>query len=316
VIHRGRLLPWVRMDLSESVRKSMHVLLEAGSSQADSVWTSLRGGRLHHLEAGSGPPVVLLHGGTGGGANWFRQIGPLSQRYRVLAPDLPGFGLSDPVSPAAPLGRAAAQVLLEWMSVHDVDDALVVGTSFGGLTAIRLAQSAPARRISRLLLLDSAGFGRRIHAAVRLAATAPLTPYAVRPTRPGTSYVLRWLLTSRSEALPSPMRETLVEFLYATGLRAGTWYLARTLRLFVGPRGQREVFTRKELAAIAQPVSVVWGGRDRLLPVAHAQRAGRSIPGATVRVLAGAGHSPNWEAPAEVVAAIDDLALRAPARLA
>jgi pimeloyl-ACP methyl ester carboxylesterase len=304
------------MDLSESVRNAMHGLLEAGSSQADSVWTSLRDGRLHHLEAGSGPPVILLHGGTGGGANWFRQIGPLSQRYRVLAPDLPGFGLSDPVSPAAPLGRAAAQVLLEWMTVHEVDDALVVGTSFGGLSAVRLAQGAAARRISRLLLLDSAGFGRRIHPAVRLAATAPLTACAVRPTRRGTRYVLQWLLTRHAASLPLTIRDALVEFLYATGRRAGTWYLARTLRLFVGPHGQREVFTRAELAAITQPVSVVWGGRDRLLPVAHAQRAGRSIPGATVRVLAGAGHSPNWEAPAEVVAAIDDLARRAPARLA
>jgi pimeloyl-ACP methyl ester carboxylesterase len=304
------------MDYREAATRAMRRLLQAGGARAESIWTPLRDGRLHHLEAGTGPPVVLLHGGTGGGANWFRQIGPLSSRYRVLAPDLPGFGLSDPVAPAAPLGRAAAGIILEWLEANGVRDALLVGTSFGGLTAVRVAQAAPRGRVSRLLLLDSAGLGRRIHPALRLAAATPLTSLAVRPTVGGTRQLLRRLLTSRPDRLSAVQLDALVGFLYTTGLRAGTWYLVRTLRLFVGARGQREILTPDELAALSLPVSIVWGEADRMLPVAHAVRTALRMPDATVRILPDVGHSPNWEDPVAVLDAIDHLADRTPARLA
>ncbi|HSJ05126.1 MAG TPA: alpha/beta fold hydrolase, partial [Longimicrobiales bacterium] len=72
------------------VRLAMERLLQRGGSRARGV-LGKGPGALHHLEEGAGPPVVLLHGGSGGGANWFRLFAPLARRYRVLAPDLPGF---------------------------------------------------------------------------------------------------------------------------------------------------------------------------------------------------------------------------------
>ena len=102
------------MGEKQDVERAMDRLLSAaglsrsstaapGAVRVRSVWSDQAGVRIHHLEAGSGSPVVLLHGGTGGGANWFRMIGPLSDRFRVLAPDLPGFGLSDPIDVVTPL---------------------------------------------------------------------------------------------------------------------------------------------------------------------------------------------------------------------
>lgn len=270
-------------------------------------WTQLEHGRMHHLEAGAGEPVVLLHGGTGGGANWFRQIGRLSTRFRVLAPDMPGYGMSDRAVPELPLGRAAASVFETWLAANDVSRALVVGTSFGGLAALRLAVHSPDR-VARLLLLDAAGLGRGIHPAVRLAATAPLAAVALRPTLSGTRLQLRIMLTSDRSRLSREAEAALAAYIYETGVAAGIPYLSLTLRMFVGPGGQREVLGDDELRSIRQPVSVVWGQRDRLIPVAHAHRAAGILPNARLTVIPRAGHSPNWEAPDAVLDAIHRLA--------
>lgn len=294
----------------QDVRTAMDRLLAAGGLAGDvqSVWTDFGDGCIHHLEAGQGPHVVLLHGGTGGGANWFRMIGSLASRFRVLAPDLPGFGLTDPIPAVSPLGVTASDRLLGWMARHDVEDALVAGTSFGGLVAVRLAQRSP--RVARVLLLDSAGFGRRIHPAVRLATGLPLTGVFVRPSRRGTAAVLQHLLTSDLSDMPLVQQHALIEYLHASATAAGTRYLALTLRLFAGVGGQREVLQRDELSALPQPFAIVWGERDRLLPLADAQRAAQWLPDATLHVLPHIGHSPNWERPGAVVAALMELSSR------
>jgi pimeloyl-ACP methyl ester carboxylesterase len=288
----------------------MDRLLAAGSAPSDvrSVWTQQSGARTHHIEAGSGAPVVLLHGGTGGGANWFRLLGPLAAHFRVLAPDLPGFGLSDPIPVVRPLGTSAAERLVDWMAQNDVTDALMVGTSFGGLAALRVAQRSS--RVSRLLLLDAAGLGHGIHPAVRVATTLPLTQLLMAPSRRGTAAVLRLLLTSDLSLLSATQQRALIDYLLTTARAAGTKYLARTLEMFAGAGGQREVLGSDELAGLRLPVSIVWGERDRLLPLESARLAARALPDARLIVLPGIGHSPNWERPEAVVTAIMDLASR------
>jgi len=280
----------------------------AGSA-VRSVWSGGGGdGRMHHLECGAGQPVVLLHGGTGGGANWFRVIGPLSAGFRVLAPDLPGFGLSDPIAVVPPLGEAAATRLLAWLEWHGLEDVLVAGTSFGGLAALRLAQRTG--RVSRLLLLDSAGLGRGIHSSIRLITGLPVTRAFTGSSRRGTMLVLRHLLASDLSGVPEGQLRALVDYLMASGRQTGARYAAETLRRFASARGQQEVLDDAELAQLSLPVSVVWGARDRLLPVPHAHSAARMLPDATLRISADAGHSPSWEQPAPVVDAIVELASR------
>src|SRR5690606_40495544 len=102
----------------------------------------------------------------GGAATWYRIIGPLSRECRVLALDLPGFGLSGPAAPAVPLGGYVAGVVEEWLSRIGVERCTLVGTSFGGLAALRLAQRRP-ERVVRLALLDTVGLGRDLPALVR-----------------------------------------------------------------------------------------------------------------------------------------------------
>jgi pyruvate dehydrogenase E2 component (dihydrolipoamide acetyltransferase) len=290
------------MDVERAVTAAMQRLLTSAGAQATSVCSGARP-TLHHLEAGAGAPVVLLHGGTGGGANWFRILPLLAPHYRIFAPDLPGFGLSEPVAPAAPMGVVASDILARWLDANALPRVHVVGTSFGGLAALRLAQRYP-ERVTTLFLLDAAGLGTGVHAGVRMAAIPALTRALVQPSRAGTRALVNLLLTSDRSQLSRAQLDALVDYIYLTAVRAGTDYGVETLRLFASAAGQREVVTPEELQCITMPVMVMWGERDRLLPVAHARRAAGHMPAATLRLVPRAGHSPNWEAPSIVASAI------------
>lgn len=286
----------------------MHGLLAtvAGSGAARGATVEVAGAPLHYLEAGRGPVVVLLHGGSGGGANWFRLIGPLAARYRVLAPDLPGFGLSPARTASAPLGVQAAGVLQAWLDTIGVERATVVGTSFGGLAGLRLAQRDPAR-VARLALITPVGLGPEASWLLRSAALPVVGPLVLRPSRRGTAWLFRTLLTSDRRTLSGAQQQALIEYLWRSAAAADPRMLARTVRLFAGVRGQREWLEDGELRGLPQPLAVIWGGRDRLIPLAHAVRLKRVRPDALFRALPRTGHSPNWEAPGAVLDALGQL---------
>lgn len=287
----------------------MQRLLLLGDSNAQGQFANVADAPLHYLAEGAGPVVVLLHGGTGGGANWFRLLRGLSGHFRVLAPDLPGFGLSPRREPTAPLGHAAAQLLEEWLRGLQVRGALVVGTSFGGLAALRLAQRAPDV-VGRLFLLDAAGLDRELSVLVRLGALPVIGSVWAHPTRSGTARTFRLLLTRNGASIPPPMQQALIDYLYLTAQSAGTAYVRDTLRLFAGLAGQREFLSGAELSALGQPATIALGEHDPFFSAASARAAARRLPHAEFQLIRGVGHSPNWEAPDAVLSAILELATR------
>ncbi len=286
------------------VERAMHGLLSAAGARAESRWSEFGGRRLHYLEAGRGRTVVLIHGAGGGAANWFGVLNRLAERFRVLAPDLPGFALSDPVQPRMRLGDQVGAVLDEWLRGIGVERCCVAGTSFGGLVAIRLAQRRP-EGVERLALIDAAGLGVEAPAVVRLAGFGLLARILLRPKRRGTGWMLRHLLTS-GRPLDPALERALVEYLLRSAEAGDPAILARAYRLFCGARGQREVVGDDELGALRHGTLVVWGRRDAFFPPSHAERAAARIPDATLRWIAEAGHSPNWEAADDVARALLD----------
>jgi pimeloyl-ACP methyl ester carboxylesterase len=295
--------------LQDRIAAAMQRLLRFGHSAARSTFTTVGGQPVHHLDEGSGPPVVLLHGGTGGGANWFRLFHALAESHRVLAPDLPGFGLSASRSPRPPLGRQAAALMDEWLGTLGIEQATVVGTSFGGIAAARLALDAPAR-VARLLLLDAAGVGRALHPVLRFATLPLFRRFASQPTRNGTARTFRLLLTHERTSIPHEMQDALVDYLYLTALSAGASYLTRVLGLFAGPAGQREVLSPAELRRIAVPTTIALGEFDRFFSRAAAEDAAATVRDGRFLIIQRAGHSPNWERPDAVAAAILELIAR------
>ena len=278
----------------------MQRLLGLGGVDADSRIHTLDGRRLHHLEAGSGPPLILLHGASGGAANWYRMIGPLARSYRVLALDFPGFGLSEPIDPRPPLGTQMAALVLRWLDRVGISQADFAGTSFGGLAALRLAQTAP-KRVRRVAVIDSVGLGRALPLTLRLASRPPFSAVALRPSRFGTRWQFHELMVAQGARVPADHVSALLEYLWQSAAACNARDLARAFSLFSDLGGQREVLTDDELRAFPARLMIIWGERDRFLPVAQAQHAAALVPRALCRIIPGAGHSPNWEAPDAVL---------------
>jgi pimeloyl-ACP methyl ester carboxylesterase len=279
-------------DHDPQLERAMRRLLALERAECASRYSVIDGRRLHYLEAGSGPPLLLLHGASGGAANWYRLIGPLARRWRVLAPDLPGFGFSDPIEPVGLLGRQVAELIARWLSTLGIDLVDVVGTSFGGIVALRLPD---AFAVHRIVAIDSVGLSRRLPLLLRVGTLPPLVHLAVRPTRRGTRLLLRRVFTHMR--LEPEHEAALIDYLFFSAIRGDVRIMARAFVRFAGLAGQRDVLSTEQLSRLADRLLLVWGERDEFLPLYEAQRA-RALAGCQpVRIIPGAGHSPNWEQP-------------------
>ena len=129
----------------------------------------------------------MIHGAGGGAANWYHIIPKLAENYRVIAVDLPGFGLSDSIEPRSPLGKQVAQYLIESLgqSIGWAPGIHVIGTSFGGLTAFRLAQLID---VKSLILIDAAGLFPEAALGLRLVCNRLLQQIPLKQSRAGTRF--------------------------------------------------------------------------------------------------------------------------------
>lgn len=267
-------------------------LLALGGARPVSKTLSLRGKQIHYLEAGEGETVLLLHGAGGGAANWYRLIEPLARTYHVISVDLPGFGLSDAIAPERPLGRQVAGFMEEWLAEIDVVPAHIVGTSFGGLVGARLAQRlAPAS----LVLIDAAGLWPDAMLGLRLTCNRIMQRIPLKQTRSGTRWLLRNVLIAGQ--LATEDEEALADYLYWSNVRTDPKALARAYTLFAGMRGQAEVLSDRELQDLAPRTLILWGEKDRFLPLTSIRRAAALAAGVQLHIIPAVGHSPNWEAP-------------------
>lgn len=121
-------------------------------------YVDVGGVRTNYLEAGSGPPLLLVHGsgpGVTAYANWRLNIGDLAGHFRVLAPEMAGFGFSD--KPAAGYSMASwAGQLVGFLDALGIERTSLVGNSFGGGLGIKVAVEHP-ERLDRLVLMGSMG---------------------------------------------------------------------------------------------------------------------------------------------------------------
>jgi pimeloyl-ACP methyl ester carboxylesterase len=211
------------------------------------------------------------------------------QDFTLIAPDLFGHGES-----AKPLGDyslgAHAGTLRDLMETLDVPSATIVGHSLGGGVAMQVAYLFP-ERCERLLLVSSGGLGREISLLLRA------------PTLPGSEWLLplvssRWL-RERGEALGRQLRrlgiksspDIVEEWRGFSTL--GDVEARRAFRTVVGPGGQTVDAHEKIYLFDDLPVLLVWGARDRLIPVKHAVVTRQAIPGSRLEVFEDAGHFPH-----------------------
>jgi pimeloyl-ACP methyl ester carboxylesterase len=260
----------------------------------------LHGRTVSYAEAGAGPVLLLIHGMGGSSENWRTVIEPLSRDHTVIVPNLPGHGQSAPSGGDYSVGGLAAG-LRDLLLVLGHERATLVGHSLGGGIAMQFAYQFP-EIVERLVLVSSGGLGPEVSLLLRAAALPGAGPF-VAATAPG----VRWLGAGIRRAGLRPSTDA-TEIVHGYGLladpqrRAG--FLA-TVRSVIGIGGQRVSAVDRLYLAEAVPVLIVWGARDRLIPVHHAGHAHRGIPGSRLEIFEEAGHLPQLEEPPRFVAVLE-----------
>ncbi|HYE34204.1 alpha/beta fold hydrolase [Methylocaldum sp.] len=252
-----------------------------------------------YLMAGNGPPVVFLHGIADSAHTWQWVMPILARSYRVFAPSLPGFGQSDkPAVPYSP--EFFTKFVSAFLDALGLQRVCLVGNSLGGLVAMRLALSAPAR-VSALVLIGSAGLGRAVSMTMRLLSLPGVRKIATLWFR--TAFGARvWVFQLSGLLIAQPQRSPLswLEGLYQMARMPG--YLeavAATTVSAVNLRGQREILL-DQLSKLTVPTLLLWGERDRMVPVRHAQAAVARLVQGQLEVLPDCGHLPQVEQPNRV----------------
>ena len=241
-----------------------------------------------YLEAGTGDPVVLLHGsgpGVTGQANWQHTIPGLAPQFRVLVPDIVGYGAT-----ARP---ADVRYSLQTWTDHVVDflDALglpqvaLVGNSLGGRLSLELASRHP-ERVSRMVLMGTPGVGMTITDGLR----------ALRAYEPSPENMRR-LLLDYFAVDPSIITEDLVRIRYEASVSSYDAYRA----MFFDPRhaGNELGIDEDQVRGIATPTLLVHGREDKVVPAAVSWTMLGLLPAADLHVFARCGHWTQIERAAE-----------------
>ena len=263
-------------------------------------------GQLVHLRdvgaRGDAEPIVLIHGTGASLHTWEGWAERLAPRHRVITFDLPGFGLTGPFGGQYPSddyrAETYARFVLDLLDALKVERFVIGGNSLGGEVAWRVASLAP-QRTSRLILVDATGY--KIKPEV-------LPPAFVAASVPVLSHLGDWLtprsmVTATLEAVygdPSKVTDLLVDRYFELSLREGNRRAFRLHLQQVTPGADLE-----RLRSLALPTLILWGGRDRLVPKAAAERFKADIAGSRLLVFDSLGHVPQEEDPAATAATVE-----------
>ena len=276
----------------------------------------LHGHRVIYRIAGSGPPVVLIHGMVNSSRHWEEVALRLADEYTVVAPDLIGHGDSATPRGDYSLGAHAASIR-DLLAAIGIDQATLVGHSLGGGVAMQFFYQFP-QRTERIVLVSSGGLGRDVSPLLRTAAlpgaSGLLSLAAHRHVLDalwGAGRRLRQRGSARGVYLQAIARA--LRPLEAPAAREA---FLQTLRSVIDVHGQR-VSARDRLYLLqALPTLIVWGERDNTIPLDHGREAHAAAPGSRFETLPRAAHFPHLEDPDGLAAVLRDfLATTEPVRI-
>jgi len=271
------------------------MVLEASPTGYDEGFVDAAGARVYYLHAGSGRPMLLIHGLVGSSANWRKNIDALARHASVYAIDLVNMGKSQRVGKLDAGLRATAKRIVAMMDALDLAEADIVAHSHGGAVALMLAAMHP-KRIGRLILF------------------APANPYCRSVDPIVRTYSTPWggFLFYLLPYLPAPLQRVALGAMYggpdrvdnrslqeiADGLRhpATLRHVLCTIRCWFTERTKLRAALRRVNRI---PTLLVWGDRDCTLSLSSGARLHRKLRGSELVVLPGAGHAAFEEKPEE-----------------
>jgi 2-hydroxy-6-oxonona-2,4-dienedioate hydrolase len=240
----------------------------------------INGLNVRFLEAGTANQraLLLVHGGIGDARlHWEPAIGALADDYHVLAPDLPGFGKSDL------LPHMQTEAIVQWIKAfldsQDIQQAVVIGNSFGGLLARLFAATYPAH-VPALIMLNGGG--------------VPDMPGFLRAMErvPGIGQGIFYLFGNIGTSAGTLKRmvhdQTLLTDQFLKEVKAARGGYSRLMRTLIGspmPKAQTPIV----------PTLILWGADDQIATVKDGEAIKSSIPGAVLTEIKDCGHMPQLE---------------------
>jgi pimeloyl-ACP methyl ester carboxylesterase len=285
--------PWLDIDWREHQR-----------------WVIVDGQPVNTIEiggerAGTGQPLVFVHGLSGSWPNWLEQLPVLAAGHRVVTLDLPGFGHS-PMPAEQITNPGYARLLDRLLDELEIDAAAVVGNSMGGFIGAELAISFP-QRVERLVLVSAAGIST--YADPRTTRAMP----TLRRTERTIAATAAWVAAKSDTVARRPrLRDATLNIVMRHPGRLPAALAAEQLRGAGKPGFMQALQSildydfRDRLPEIACPTLIVWGDSDRLINVRDADVFAELIPGSRKVVFEDTGHMAMLERPAGFNALLKD----------
>jgi 2-hydroxy-6-oxonona-2,4-dienedioate hydrolase len=265
-------------------------LMDVGFQQR---FVSAAGVRTRVIEAGDGPPLILLHGTGGHAEAYLRNLASLSRDFRVIAYDMVGHGFTD--KPDRPYTLDVyAEHLLALLDALEIERADLSGESLGGWVAAWFAEAHPAR-VGRLILttpgnVTSKPATMKVVRDSTMRAVAEASPENVR-TR------LEWLFAPVTRHLVS---DELVAVRLAVYTQPGAEQAMRNVLVLQEPETRaRYAWDAEWTGRIAAPTLIIWTSDDPTGAYEEGELLASWIPGAELVNIDDAGHWPQWERPEE-----------------
>lgn len=250
-----------------------------------------------YLEAGTGPPVLLLHGHEQSATSWRWVIPALARTHRVLALSLPGHGATGPAVGGYAPGRDLTPFVADFLTALDVGVLDLVGNSVGGSIAIRLALANQVA-VRTLTLVSSAGLGREVHLLLALDTLPGIGELAIMLSRiPGGDMQRSGMSAAMLFAQPWRVPAEFFAEQHDLGRRPGQLEASTAMaRALFDMTGQREILL-DQLHNLSMPTLVLWGENDYVLPAQHARAAVDRLPRGRLSLFPDCGHLPHVEHP-------------------
>lgn len=262
------------------------------TAKSTSKYADLNGFRLHYHDIGEGPVLLMLHGGGPGASAWsnFKQNVPaLSETFRLLMVDQPGFGLSDKPVHDRPQHELSGELLVALLDHLGIDKATPVGNSMGGAASLELAINCP-ERVDRLILMAPAGGSLQITSHLTAEAKILFTYYAAPgPSIERTKALFEALAYDASGVPEETLKERYEASIDPEAMAYNTRMFGQWANL--GPAHWRRV------NEIQHETLLLWGREDLVLTLDSSLHMLHQMPNARLVVFPKCGHWCQLEAP-------------------
>ncbi len=269
--------------------------LKAGVPHAEySKFAEINGVKIHYQEKGEGTPLILIHGYASSTYSWKDVFEPLSEKYRVIAIDLKGFGFSE-----KPDGdytrRAQGEIINGLLEYLKIEKAWIAGNSMGGETALNIALFHP-EKVLGLILIDSAG--------VKILGRESLAPWYLQT--PVVGQVLTSLALTSDFLVREGLKKSFYDDSKISDERVNYYY--QPLKTRNGQLAAREARMQyvlypveDKLDKIKVPTLLIWGAEDELIPLEAGKKMNSLIKDSKLVVFESCGHIPQEEVPEKVL---------------